>query len=115
VSYDIQLTENGIPVEITNHSEGGTYPIGGTTDANLNITYNYSWFYYMLLDKDFGIRWIYGKRAQDCIKRLEGAVKKLGVRQYKDYWAPTPGNAGYALSILLTWAKQYPEAIFTGD
>ena len=23
-----------------------------------------------------------------------------------------PGNAGYALSILLKWAKRYPETIF---
>ena len=29
-----------------------------------------------------------------------------------DYWAPTPGNAGYALNILLDWARQYPEATF---
>jgi hypothetical protein len=29
----------------------------------------------------------------------------LGVECDDDYWKPTPGNAGYALSVLLSWAK----------
>ena len=33
----------------------------------------------------------------------------------KDYWAPTPGNAGYALKILLDWAIMNPDGVFYGD
>lgn len=131
MSYDIYLEKDGKCVEVDNHSEGGTYAMGGTTQAHLNVTYNYGWFYYHFLDKRKGIRWLYGKKAKDCIARLEKAVKILGTNQYEEciegadwqdrknyrvhYWAPTPGNAGYALNILLQWAKQHPEAVFGGD
>jgi len=81
-------------------------------EAELNITYNYSPLYYKCLDADHGLRWLHGKQAKDCIKKLQEAVEALGVRQYKDYWAPTLGNAGHALDVLLGWAKLHPEAIF---
>lgn len=104
--------KNGDICKIERHSEGGTFVAGGTTDADLNITYNYSWFYDKFLDKERGLRWLDGKKAKDCIDKLEKAVCVLGIHKYKDYWAPTHGNAGIALSILLKWAKQHPEAIF---
>ena len=115
MSYDISLQKNKKPVKVKKFEEGGTYVMGGSEEADLNITYNYCWFYYRYLDKKEGIRWLYGKKAKDCIERLEKAVKELGTIIFKDYWAPTPGNAGYALSILLEWAKQNPDAIFQGD
>ena len=31
----------------------------------------------------------------------------------RDYWAPTPGNAGDALNILLEWAREFPKGVFT--
>ncbi len=140
MSYDIHLSNPGRERSvIVNHfKEGGTQPLNGTNEADLNITYNYGWFFFHLLDKDKGLRWLYGKKAKDCIKRLENAVKELGTNRYyrhpdgfkfnndkehdfetesmiHDYWAPTPGNAGYALNILLEWAREHPEAVFDGD
>ena len=50
--------------------------------------------------------------AKDTIAALESAVNKLGTKTSSDYWKPTKGNAGYALSILLSWARQYPEAVW---
>ena len=44
--------------------------------------------------------------------KIDEAVKKLGTTQDSDYWKPTPGNAGHALNILLTWAVDNPDAIF---
>lgn len=115
MSYDIELTDNNHPVLVDNHTEGGTYAIGGTTEASLNITWNYSKFFHDHLDAKKGIRWLYGKKAKNTAKRLRKAIKELGTEPDNDYWASTPGNAGHALSVLLQWAKQHPEAIWRGD
>lgn len=115
MSYDIDLCLNDSLVEVVLHAEGGTYPFGGTNGAHLNITYNYSKFYYDFIDKKKGIRWLYGKEAKDTIECLENAIAKLGTARDEDYWKPTAGNAGYVLSILLRWAKANPEAVWSGD
>lgn len=99
-------------VEVPNHSEGGTYAMGGIAQAELNLTYNYSRFFREALDREDGLRWLHDKRASECIGRLADAVGLLGVERDEDYWAPTRGNAGHALSILLEWAKAHPEAVF---
>lgn len=115
MSYDIRLMDGDKPAKVDAHREGGTYALHGRAHAELNITYNYSYFFRHELDKENGIRWLYGKRAVETIPALERAVKTLGVHRHDDYWAPTPGNAGYALSILLAWAKKWPEAVWAGD
>lgn len=116
MSYDVYLNElNGDICKVEKHSEGGTFVLGGTTDAHLNITWNYVGYFCEHIDKQQGIRWLYNKKAKDCIQRLEEAVKKLGTERDDDYWAPTAGNAGYALSILLGWAKENPKGVFGGD
>jgi hypothetical protein len=116
MSYDIELInpETKEPVAIDSHEEGGTYALGGSTEASLNVTYNYSKFYYEHLDAELGIRWLYGKTGKDTELRLANAISALGVER-SDYWTASPGNAGYALSILLKWAQQHPNAIFQGD
>ena len=115
MSYDIELVGlDGQAVSVDRHAEGGTYVMGGTTRAELNVTYNYAWFYYRVLDAEEGIRWLYGKRGGEVVDRLRAAVEDLGTRRYRDYWAPTPGNAGAALETLLRWAEQHPDAVFRG-
>lgn len=115
MSYDIDLCmEDGV-CDVDRHKEGGTYALGGIAQASLNITYNYVWFFRRFIDKEEGIRWLYGKRASETIERLGSAVAELGTDRFENYWAPTPGNAGHALSILLKWARQHPEAIWKGD
>jgi len=115
MSYDIELKKDGEVCDVELHSDGGTYALGGGFEAQLNITYNYSEHYSKHLDNKEGIRWLYGKKAKDCIERLQKAVKTLGTERDEDYWKATEGNAGYALSILLIWAREHPEAIFDGD
>lgn len=113
MSYWVYLEdENEKTLEVENHTEGGTYAMGGTNEAELNITYNYCKFYYPLIDKDNGIQYINGKKAKDVINRLENTVDKLGTKRDLDYWKPTEGNAGFAINILLGWAKEHPEGIF---
>ena len=105
--------DNGHPVAVAPHQEGGTYVLGGLSEAELNVTYNYGQHF-----SDAGVELHYkggnlhGKKAKEVVDLLQQAVNKLGTKTSKDYWAPTPGNAGHALSILLSWARQHPEATF---
>ena len=120
MSYYISLMREGNVCQVNTHQEGGVIALGGSTDASINITYNYAFFFYNFLDKRKGIRWLYGKTAQETIPRLEKAIGRLtgwlgdGVYE-QDYWAPTFGNAKHALEVLLGWAKQNPHGVWEGD
>lgn len=113
MSYDVDLIDqDGQLVQVEHHeADGGTYVVGGTNDASLNITYNYGSIY-SLVDPDYeGLaEQLDGKSALQTTAWLERMVAALGTHQYRDYWAPTPGNAGHALNILLGWAREHPDA-----
>lgn len=114
MSWDVCVYDRrGKILTVLNFTEGGTYPVGGTNQATLNVTYNYSKFYYRELDVRKGLKWLDGKKAKDVRARLRKAVKKLGVERSADYWEATAGNAGYALSILLKWTALDPESTFS--
>jgi len=98
-------------MEVEAHSEGGTYVIGGTCAAELNITYNYSSLFAEAWDGVGLSEALDGRRAGEIIHALEHAVAYLGTERDEDYWKATKGNAGYALSILLPWARQHPTAL----
>ena len=112
MSYWVYLTDapTGQTLYTDYHAEGGTYALGGTHRAELNVTYNYSKWYSRLGEE--GLRWLDGKTARATIARLERAVETLGTQQDDDYWKATSGNAGYALSILLRWARQHPDGVW---
>jgi hypothetical protein len=113
MSFWVSLTgEDGNIIDVSSFEEGGTYQVGGCNRADLNITYNYSPYYYEVLDTDNGLRWLDGKEASECIDRLQKSVDVLGVEHSDNYWDSTKGNAGYALSILLGWARKNPQAVF---
>ena len=112
MSYDIQLVGADY---VPDHEEGGTIVVGGTPEAKLNITYNYSQFYYDSLDLEKGIRWLYGKTGKETTSRLRRATMLLGTDRDEDYWKATSGNAGYVLSLLLSWAESNPDAVWQGD
>jgi hypothetical protein len=102
--------EQGRTVSVAPDSAGGTYAIGGIAQASLNVTYNYGEAFRVV---DFDFNNLNGMTGADATPELERAVAKLGTTQYtRDYWAPTPGNAGHALNILLTWARQHPTTVF---
>lgn len=106
MSYELYLKDkDGVCQSEDTRVEGGTFVVGGTKECNLNITWNYSKVFYMtVLD---------GKIAGDCIDWLREIVKILGIERDEDYWKPTHGNVGYALSIILEWCKEFPEANIT--
>ena len=116
MSYSIELVdENGCPVQVDLHTEGSNYVVGGSVFAKIDITYNYSWFFYKHIDADKGIRWLYGNPARECVGALNAAILALGTEVSGDYWDPTPGNAGHTLTVLRAWALQHPDATFRGD
>lgn len=105
-------------VRVARHREGGTYAADGTTEASLNVTYNYGRLLRETLDdpepdrSDILARLFAGRRAGDMIPLLEGAVAQLGTTRDEDYWAETPGNVGHVLALLLAWARLHPNAVW---
>mgnify|MGYP001161874989 FL=1 len=119
MSYDIYLKEpiskETIHFEEKHYLTGGTYAMGGTNEAWLNITYNYGEHYYQLLDKEKGIRFIYGMTGAESIPVLKETISKLKDDVVDDYWKPTEGNAKLALLKLLALAQMRPDGIWDGD
>lgn len=118
MSYDIDLVDpvskKVLQLDSPHHMRGGTYALGGTTDASLNVTYNYSSHFYKHLG-DGGIRIIYGKTGAESIPLLQEAISKLGDDVSEDYWEPTEGNAKRALVQLLALARMRPDGVWDGD
>lgn len=118
MSYDIELidplTKKPVELDTPHHMRGGTYALGGTTSAYLNVTYNYAAIFHRVLGNE-GIRTIYGKSGAESIQLLEGAAAQLGDDVDADYWKATEGNAKRALLQLAALAKMRPDAVWTGD
>jgi len=106
MSYWISLNhpETKKMAEVESFEEGGNYCVGGSNEADLNVTYNYS--------KHFNFRELHEKKASTTIKSMEKAIKKLGIKRDENYWNATEGNVGYAIKILLNWAKQFPDYVW---
>lgn len=118
MSYDILLldpkTKELIQFDNIAVLLGGIYAFN-SRGAWLNITFSYCRFYLQTIDKDKGIRWLYGKRAKRTIPVLKRAIKKLGTVKSSSYYDGTPGNAGAALKGLLAFAMARPDGIWSGD
>jgi hypothetical protein len=93
---------------------GGTYVLGGTTEAWLNVTYNYGGIFRRVLGEK-GIRSIYGMSGVDSVLVLEKAIAMLSDDVDPDYWKATEGNAKRALCQLLALAKMFPHGVWDGD
>ena len=91
-------------------SEGGTYVLGGSSDADLNITYNYSAHYYRVLGLEDGLRGLDRAEAVSALPILRDGIKKLGTDESEDYWEATEGNARRALVVLADWCQQAVDA-----
>jgi hypothetical protein len=119
MSYDIRLndavTGDVIQFDENHHIRGGTYAIGGTTEAWLNITYNYYPHFKQAFGDDEGVRCVYGKTGAESIPILNAAIAKLGDDVSSDYWEPTEGNAKRALCGLLALAQMRPDGVWEGD
>ena len=118
MSYDIELvdpiTREVITFDSPHFMGGGTYQLGGSKELWLNITWNYSKYYYDIMGED-GIRSIYNKSGAESIPILEDAISKLGDDVDDNYWKATEGNAKRPLMQLLAMAKMRPDGIWEGD
>jgi len=124
MSFDVYLRDKfGETVKVEPHAEGGTIKIdtpfsidntiyGGTQDAEMSVTFNYSKYYYQTIHPKQGLVYLDGKTGKEAIPILRKAIRQLGTTPHYDYWKATPGNAGNALATLLTWAEQHPNARF---
>ena len=118
MSYDLHFTLDSGFVETREPHvlRGGTYVIGPTKDAWLNITYNYS----KIFDRVFGergIRSLYGKNAGYLVHLLDEAIPLLNPNtRTENYWDPTEGNARAALCDLRELCKLVPpDSVLVGD
>ena len=118
MSYDIELkdpvTKETIMLDVAHQITGGTYCVGGTQEAWLNITWNYADHFYRVMG-DKGIRTIYGMTGAESIPVLKKAIEQLGDDVDEDYWKSTEGNAKRALCGLLAFAQMRPDGIWDGD
>ena len=111
MSYDIAIVDEEDTVlrgSKVHKIAGGTYEMGGSYQAWLNITYNYSQFYYQIWPEGL-IDKFNGMNSKDAIAYLLGAIKILGTKTTQDYWEATPGNAGKALQDLVKLIQLFPE------
>ena len=134
MSYDIELvdpiTRETLELDAPHHMRGGTYAVGGTTRAHLNVTYNYSDHYRRVFapratteaersdwgrDELTGIRTIYGLTGADSLPVLDRAIAQLGDDTHPDYWQATEGNAKRALVQLRALAAMRPDGLWAGD
>ena len=133
MSYDISLrdpvTKETIRFENPHFMRGGMYAIYGTTEAWLNVTYNYSIWYCKddVFPDNIGIRILDNMSAVDSISILENAISTINnipqdlsneeIEVYKEenvdgYWLPTKVNAVRPLYQLLAMAKLRPDGIW---
>lgn len=150
MSYDISLVDrvSHETLEVPAHlMTGGTFaadydPKTGmftpkpTTEAWLNITYNYSNYYYEATEsipefhgrwcddddeaRNLGIRGLYGKTGLESIPMLEKMIQNIkdkypGLETDQDYWQSCPGNAIRPLYQLLMLAQMRPDGVWEGD
>lgn len=139
MSYDISLidpvTGEALELDAPHHMRGGTYALGGTTSAHLNVTYNYAPQFFRVfepLDKprpkapDWmhkrggdsqvrGVRTLYGLTGAESLPVLDRAIAMLGDDVDADYWKATDGNAKRALTQLRALAAMRPDGLWSGD
>ena len=119
MSYDIQLvdavTRKALVLESPHHMKGGTYAIGGTVLAHLNVTYNYCKQFCQVLNPESGIRSIYGLSGAQSIPILDKAISMLSDEADENYWKPTEGNVKRALLQLRALATMRPDGVWDGD
>jgi len=137
MSYDIELvdavTGETLELDAPHHMRGGTYAVGGTTRASLNVTYNYYPQFSRAFDvlteprpkapgwlhKDGGpvrgVRTIYGLTGAESLSVLDKAIDLLADDVDPDYWKATDGNAKLALVQLRALAAMRPDGLWVGD
>lgn len=114
MGYDCYLVDKNKKVitldEIFDRS-GGIYAIGGSKEAWLYITYNYSPIFQKVLG--FSLSDLDGKCVKDTLEDLENAIGLLSEDDKTDnYWDSTEYNVKKALQDLIYLGKHDPDAFW---
>jgi hypothetical protein len=128
MGYDVYFCSSiGAPCALDRPLDlrGGTYTVGGTRIAELNITYNYApW---LLSVWEGGIRSLYGKTATAVVEEIKRGIGRMDplLNQARPcnchlswdcYWASSQANAQRALGDLLVLAEAVPpDSVLVGD
>jgi len=108
MSWWVSITDptTGVYMIVDSFTEGGTYAIGGSSEADLNVTYNYSGHFHQVLGLRDGLRSFDGMKVEDALPILKRAIPQLDTDVSNDYWEPTEGNARKVLEILEGWCGE---------
>ena len=129
MGWGIRLKQGDHVVQTDRHTFGSTYAVGGSTDARMSVTYNYSNQYGQSgvqtpepwtdhggeVRTDFSPWWLHGRTGRETAPVLMQVVQALGTERGPDYWTSTPGNAGHAMAVLWLWAVDHPDAVWEVD
>ena len=98
MSWWIYLQVDGQTIDTdTIRQEGGTQVVGGISEAELNVTYNYA--------KHFDFGTLDGLSANKAAILLQKAIDNLGDDRSDNYWEPTEGNVKQACQTLLEFCQ----------
>ena len=104
MNYDIAIIEpsNGQTLKLPHRHQlrGGTFAIGGTDHAELNVTYNYAKIFQEAFKDPDGIKTLAMRNVLTGLLLLQNAIANLSGMPDDDYWKATPGNARKALCEL---------------
>ena len=137
MSYDIYLvdpiTRKTLELDAPHQMRGGTYALGGTTEAHLNVSFDYGVHFWRVFEElpaprplapawmheeggpVTGIRTLYGLSGAESLIVLDRAMALLKDDVTDDYWEGTEGNAKRALMQLRALAAMRPDGIWDGD
>lgn len=118
MGYDITIKNKDshiVQFKEVHNIRGGTFAIGGTTEAWLSVTCNYCKFFRKVWND--GIFDLNGKTVSVAVEMLNDAIQKLKGEKDADYWKPTEGNARaslFNLKLLCEIAMyEYPNSEMT--
>lgn len=112
MSYWIYLEdEYGVVLPTIFPAHGGTYKVG-TAECELNVTFNYSPFFYTIWNEK-GLGHFHGMRGYQ-VSRIINAVLQMYPKDVPstDYWNPTWGNARRVLITMQQWSEGHPHGIW---
>ena len=115
MSYNVYLndpvTGETLELDAPHQMKGGTFEIGGSYEAWLNVTCNYGKILHMVLGEE-GLKILAGKTGAETLPILKAAAEKLSDNVSSNYWEPTQGNVKRAILSLAAMAKMRPDGVW---
>lgn len=111
MSWDIRAVDPGgdqVLLPEQHELRGGTYALGGTNEAWLNVTYNYG--------KHFNFGALDEVAVATAVPEMEQRASELARDTSECYWEPTEGNVRLALESMIALSAlvlaECPQAVW---